>query len=158
MDFRHGAPVGKVAANEGAENWDDILQQLGSWAEKVSHFADAIKWGRYRPLFWALNNDDKRNLFVAFVSGMAAILGAGLVAALGLLEAHLIHKYSHHLPAGGGWLLVVEMLAAPIGLSLFFWAVPATLTIGSRRLLFASIALLSLIGLLALIGFTAGIS
>jgi hypothetical protein len=49
--------------------------------------------------FWHLEIDDKRTLYITILGGLAANIGAVLIIGLGLVEAHLIHRYRHTLPA-----------------------------------------------------------
>jgi hypothetical protein len=57
--------------------------------------------------FWQLASDDKRLLYITVIGGLAANVGAVLVVGLGILEAHLIHRYRHSLLAFFGPQLAV---------------------------------------------------
>lgn len=47
--------------------------------------------------FWNLGVDDKRVLYITIIGGVAANVALVLIVGLGILEAHLIHRYRHQL-------------------------------------------------------------
>jgi hypothetical protein len=110
---------------------------------------------RGRP-FWELREDDKRVLFITILGALAANVGLVLIVGLGLVEAHLIHRFQHSLLTLFGPQLVVIF-----GTSM----VPFVNALRSRRtpddpidrVFLAVAALLSAILILALAGYAAGI-
>jgi hypothetical protein len=72
--------------------------------------------------------DDKRVLLITFVGGLAANVGLVLVVALGLLEAHLIHRYRHEVVN-----LVLPQIAASaaLGLTAVIWVRRVTETLAA---------------------------